>query len=137
MPFKFAVVCIYFHCKSITKPTCNHMNYAWYLRTEYRTTYSSEMAPAANMQADVIYWRSINIFSAAWGNYKMLFWNLRFSYENKPHSGAVKALKLRQLFKCGTESEILHEVSPDHVDSFEKWCPAESTWTTPFFGHNS
>ena len=42
-------------------------------------------------------------------------------------SGAVKALKLRQLFKCGTESEILHEVSPDHVDSFEKWCPAEST----------
>ena len=44
-----------------------------------------------------------------------------------PDSGAVKALKLRQLFKCGTESEILHEGSPDHEDLFEKWCPAEST----------
>ena len=43
------------------------------------------------------------------------------------NSGAVKALKLRQLFKFGTESEILHEVSPDYVDSYEKWCPTEST----------
>ena len=28
-------------------------------------------------------------------------------------------------FKYGTEFDTLHEVSLDHTDLFEKWCPTE------------